>query len=251
MKRRAERLEIIWSDENYVAILKPAGLAAIPARGDESSAFDDLALQLNLPRVGSADPRLRVVHRIDKETSGVMLFAKNRPAQRHVSEQFQNNRVGKEYLALVAGSPMEERGEIDEAIARHPTSPKRMAVSKHGRPAQTEWEVADRFRGLTLLRVRPKTGKTHQIRVHLQSVGMPLAIDSLYNPRGTGRLMLSEIKRDYRAKPTEEERPLIERLTLHAEKLRFQNVNGKEIELVVELPKDFRAALNMLRKYGR
>lgn len=251
MKRRAEPLEIIWSDENYVAILKPAGLPAIPARGDETSALDDLAMQLNLPRTGSADPRLRVVHRIDKETSGVMLFAKNKPAQRHVSEQFQNNRVEKEYLALVAGSPTENQGAIDQPLARHPTSPKRMAVSKQGRPAQTAWQVADRFRGLTLLRVHPKTGKTHQIRVHLQSIGIPLAIDPLYNPRNQGHLMLSQIKRDYRAKATEEERPLIERLTLHAEKLRFQNLSGEQIQLVAEPPKDFRATLNMLRKYGR
>jgi len=102
-----------------------------------------------------------------------------------------------------------------------------------------------------LLRVFPKTGKTHQIRVHLAHIDLPLLIDPLYNPRAPGGLMLSQFKRDYRPSRGEEERPLISRLTLHAEKLRFEHPNGQRIELTAPLPKDFRAALNMLTKYAR
>jgi 23S rRNA-/tRNA-specific pseudouridylate synthase len=134
-----------------------------------------------------------------------------------------------------------------------------MAIVRHGgRPARTLWRVEETFRDLALLRVFPKTGKTHQIRVHLASVGLPLAIDPLYNaPRGGGAgaatpgLLLSTFKRGYRPTGGGVERPLIERLTLHAETLRFTDRTGAKLEVVAPPPKDFRAALNMLRKYAR
>ena len=215
-----------------------------PAR-EKASAFEQLAGQIGLPHSGTDDPRLRVVHRLDKDTSGVLLFAKNIEVQRHLSHQFQNNTVEKEYLSWWRGGPLRRRGRSMCAIAPHPANPKLMAVSKHGRPARTLWKVERRFRAYTLLRVFPKTGKTHQIRVHLRDAGMPLAVDPLYNPKAPP-LLLSSLKRDYR--PSGEERPLIARLTLHAEKLRFEDLEGKEIELVSELPKDFRAAVNQLSK---
>ena len=182
----------------------------------------------------------------------MVTFAKHRGAQQHLSVQFQNNLVEKEYLAIVAGRPAEDRGEIDVGIDVHPANPRKMTVTKHGRPARTGWRVEQRFRGLALLRVFPKTGKTHQIRVHLLSVGMPLAIDALYNPKRdqkTPGLLLSAFKRGYRPKEGEE-RPLIDRLTLHAEKLRFARMNGERVEVVAAMPKDFRATLNMLSKYA-
>ena len=241
---------ILFSDDRYVAVNKPAGLASIPGRGDVDSVLSVLAAQLALPAAGSADPRLRVVHRLDKDTSGVLLFAKDIEAQRHVSHQFQNNQTGKEYLALVGGRPTELEGTIEAALARHPTSPQRMAVVRHGgRIAKTDWRIEAQFRDYTLLRVFPKTGKTHQIRVHLRHIGLPLAIDPLYNANSTG-LFLSKFKRGYRPSG-ETERPLIDRLTLHAEKLRFVHLDGKQIEIIAPLPKDFRAALNMLGKHGR
>jgi RluA family pseudouridine synthase len=196
---------------------------------------------------------LRVVHRLDKETSGVLLFAKHVDAQRHLSHQFQNNAIEKEYLALVCGRPAADSGEIDAPLAPHPTSRKHMAVSKHGRRALTLWRVEQRFRDFALLRVFPKTGKTHQIRVHLAHIGLPLALDPLYNPRrerDISGLMLSQFKRGYRESKGQVERPLIARLTLHAEKLRFVHPRGESTEIVAPIPKDFRATLNMLRKYG-
>ena len=256
LSHRTDRLDILAQTGDWVVVTKPAGLATIPGRGEDDSVLERLGRQLGLPSSGAADPRIRVVHRLDKDTSGVLLFAKHSAAQRHLSHQFQNNTVGKEYLALVARRPTANDGEVDAPLARHPTSPQRMAVVRHGgRPARTAWLVEESFRDFTLLRVFPRTGKTHQIRVHLMSIGLPLAIDPLYHaPRG-GRpaegLMLSAFKRGYRPAAGEAERPLIERLTLHAHKLRFNSPSGEYVEIEAPLPKDFRSALNMLRKYGR
>ena len=129
-----------------------------------------------------------------------------------------------------------------------------MIARSRGRPARTLWQLEESLGAYSLLRVFPKTGKTHQIRVHLKSIGLPLAVDPLYNPpppQSEGGLYLSQFKRDYRPNAGERERPLIARLTLHAEKLRFQNVDGQMVELIAPLPKDFRATLNQLRRHGR
>jgi 23S rRNA pseudouridine1911/1915/1917 synthase len=249
------KLDILYTDQHLLAVTKPAGLATIPGRGESDSVLERLAAQLAIPCTGDADPRLRVVHRLDKDTSGVLLFARDRPAQQYVSHQFQNNTVAKEYLAIVRGRPKENEGAIDAPLGPHPASPKRMAVLKHGgRPARTEWRVEETFRDFALVRCLPKTGKTHQIRVHLLHAGMPLAIDPLYNPPREGApagIFLSQFKRDYRPTRGEQERPLIERLTLHAHRLRLQNLGGTEVALEANLPKDFRATLNQLRRHSR
>ncbi len=247
-------LDILFQDDDYVAVMKPAGLATIPGRAETTSVLEVLAAQVGLPHTGAADPRIRVVHRLDKDTSGVLLFAKHSAAQRHVSHQFQNNETVKEYLALVVGRPLEPRGEIDAPLAAHPNAPQRMTITRHGgRPARTDWQLEATFRDYALLRVFPRTGKTHQIRVHLKSVGLPLAIDPIYNPLPPGKLpgiFLSHFKRHYKANEGENERPLIARLTLHAEKLCFRHLDHREIEIVSPLPKDFRAMLNMLTRHS-
>lgn len=245
-----ESLDILFNDDHFVAVQKPAGLATIPGRAEVTSVLETLAAQLNLPCTGDADPRLRVVHRLDKDTTGALLFAKSRAAQQHVSHQFQNNLVKKEYVAIVRGSPEQDAGDIEAALSPHPTNPKRMAVIKHaGRPARTLWKVEQRFRGYALIRCFPQTGKTHQIRVHLAHVGLPLAIDPLYGE--PGGLFLSSFKRDYRPTRGQDERPLIDRLTLHAEKLTFTHLTGQAVELLAPLPKDFRATVNQLSRHAR
>jgi 23S rRNA pseudouridine1911/1915/1917 synthase len=254
MPSKPDQLTVLWSDANLVAVNKPAGLATIPGRGENDSVLERLAAQLGLSHTGQQDPRVRVVHRLDKDTSGVLLFAKNVDAQRHLSHQFQNNTIEKEYLAVVHGRPSEGEGDIDAPLAPHPTNPKRMTVFKHGRPARTLWRSEETFRDFALVRCFPKTGKTHQIRVHLKHVGMPLAVDPLYNPPKPGTepgVRLSQFKRDYRLTRGEEERPLIERLTLHAHRLTFANVDGARVTVEADLPKDFRALLNQLRRHSR
>jgi RluA family pseudouridine synthase len=249
----SDRLELLFHDRDLAAVAKPAGLASIPGRGEETSVLEALAAQLGLPCAGEADPRVRVVHRLDKDTSGVMLFALSRAAQQFVSHQFQNNTVAKEYLAVVRGRPAENEGVVDAPIGPHPASPRRMTVLKHGgRPARTQWRVEEAFRGFALVRCFPRTGKTHQIRVHLLHAGMPLAVDPLYG--SAAPILLSQFKRGYRPPARgQAERPLIDRLTLHAERLAFDHpdVARGRVELVAELPRDFRAVLNQLRRNAR
>jgi 23S rRNA pseudouridine1911/1915/1917 synthase len=251
--KRDERLRILHEDDSVVAIEKPAGLATIPGRGETDSALEAIGRQLGLATSGQDDPRVRLVHRLDKETSGVLLFAKSLEAQRHMSHQFQNNTIEKEYLALVCGRMTEQEGMIDLPLAVDPYNKKRMAVVKKGRRALTLWRVEQAYRQGALLRVFPKTGKTHQIRVHLKAIGHPLMVDPVYNPTARERagVWLSEFKRGYRAKAGEPERALIERLTLHAERLRFVHPDGRQIEVVCEPPKDFRSAVSALGKFAR
>jgi RluA family pseudouridine synthase len=247
-----DQLPILLHDDQLVAVAKPAGLATIPGRGEDDSVLETIARHLVLPASGEDDPRVRVVHRLDKDTTGVLLFALNRAAQQFISHQFQNNTVAKEYLALVRGRPQETEGVIDAPLGPHPASPKRMAVLKHGgRPARTEWRLEESFRGFSLIRCFPKTGKTHQIRVHLAHAGMPLAIDPLYSSGEA--IFLSQFKRGYNPSREREERPLINRLTLHAERLAFDHPDGRgeRVSLLGELPRDFRAVLNQLRRNAR
>ena len=243
-------LEILHDNPHWVAVNKPAGLATIPGRAESTSLIEELAQQLNLPWTGSVDPRLRIVHRLDKETTGVLLLAKDLPTQRHLSHQFQNNLIKKEYLALVHGRPAESDGLIDAPIAPDSRGSGRMTLHRHGKPARTAWKLEETFRSHSLIRCFPQAGKTHQIRLHMRHLGCPLAIDPLYTPKSAG-LFLSSLKRHYRPSNKETERPLIDRLTLHAERLTFTDPQGLEISILAPLHKDFRAALNQLRRIGR
>ena len=152
------------------------------------------------------------------------------------------------------GRPPTPEGEVDAPIAPDKQNVGSMKIDKRGKPARTAWRIVEIFRDMTLLHAMPKTGKTHQIRVHLKQIGHPLAVDPLYGPKvdekGPG-VFLSRFKRGYRLGKYAEERPLISRLTLHAEKLRITLPSGQATELTAELPRDFATTLKMLRKYGQ
>jgi len=238
------RLEILHEDEQILVVLKPAGLLTIPDRlGNDDS------VQARLERDFG---KIFVVHRLDRETSGLLCFARTEAAHRHLSMQFEHHSVGKYYLVLVDGVMQQATGEIDKPIGPHPAIPGKMAVSKQGKASFTAYRALEHFKQFTLVEAQLKTGRTHQIRVHFQSIGYPLAVDALYGRRDA--FFLSEIKgKKYRTgKFSEEERPLMARTSLHAARLSFDHPeSGKRMEFTAELPKDFNAVLNQLRKWGR
>jgi RluA family pseudouridine synthase len=190
------------------------------------------------------------VHRIDKDTTGLVLVAKTLEAERALREAFEAGRVRKRYIALTEGEHPAVDGAsqlIDRPIAPDPRKSGRMTIAADGKAAQTRVSVAQRFEGYSLLYCEPLTGRTHQIRVHLASEGFPLAVDPQYGRRE--RLMLSELKRGYRAKRGAVERPLIDRLTLHAERLAFPRPSGAgEVSVESPMPKDFTRVLKQLAK---
>lgn len=257
-----DAIEVLLHEPRLVVVAKPAGLPTIPSRDEPDCVASRLAAQLGIPFSGESDPRIRVVHRLDRGTSGVLLFATDVETQRHLSGQFEHGRVQKVYLALCRGAPPAESGEIDAPIGPHPRRAGVMAIrhDDEGKPAHTRWRVAERFAHLTLIEAMPATGRTHQIRVHLASIGLPLAIDPRYGsaagPPGattstTGRgdaLYLSEFKRGYK-RAGGAETPLMARLTLHAAQLTFTDGTGAVRTVAAELPKDFRITLQQLRRH--
>jgi len=195
----------------------------------------------------SLSDSLRLVHRLDKETSGLILFAKDLKSQRSVSRQFETHEIQKYYFAIVDGEVKKSSGKINYPLEEDPKRPgKTRVVKKKGKLSVTHYEVNERFQQFTLLRVSPLSGRTHQVRVHMAEMGHPLAVDPLYGRRS--ELYLSELKPNYKRKK-EGERPLIGRLTLHAGALQFKNLDDREITLEAPLPKDFEITLKYLRKF--
>ncbi|HEX9160753.1 MAG TPA: RluA family pseudouridine synthase [Thermoanaerobaculia bacterium] len=175
-------LSILYEDVDLVVIDKPAGLVVHPAAGHADRTLVN-ALLFHVRDLSGIGGELRpgIVHRLDKDTSGVMIIAKNDRAHRALAAAWGTDRVRKEYLALVYGTPAKERGTIDAPIARDPRDRKRMAVLKGGRAAITDYEVVEQFRYVSLLRCSLRTGRTHQIRVHLKHIGHPIVGDPVYS----------------------------------------------------------------------
>jgi 23S rRNA pseudouridine1911/1915/1917 synthase len=231
---------IIYQDQNLVAINKPSGLLTVPDRFDENLP--------SLKRILKDEfGEIFVIHRLDRDTSGLVVFAKNAEAHRYYSGIFEERKVVKTYLALVNGIPAIQEGTIDKPIAPHFTIKGKMMVYRKGKNSITHYRVLEVFGLFSLVEFRIETGRTHQIRVHMQDMGNPIACDGLY---GTAEpVLLSRIKRNYKLSRQEEaERPLLNRLALHSWKLEFCDQSGQDISLEAEMPRDMTALLQQLRK---
>ncbi|MBM3988434.1 MAG: RluA family pseudouridine synthase [Planctomycetes bacterium] len=248
-------IPFLFEDEHVLAVLKPAGLAVEPDRWDDQRANLVVTVQglveARAAATGHEAFRPRLVHRLDRDTSGAMVLAKTVDAERVLGAAFEEARVHKRYLALVEGEHPLAEGEVEEirlALAQDPKRTGQMCARRDGKEALTLVRVLQRFRGYTLLECEPRTGRTHQIRVHLSAKGFPLAVDPLYGRRRA--LLLSELKNGYRKKPGQVETPLIARLTLHAQSLEFPSVAEPGVSLRVEapIPRDFARALKQLSK---
>jgi 23S rRNA pseudouridine1911/1915/1917 synthase len=243
-------LNILYQDEHVVVVNKPAGMAVHPARGHWSGTLTG-ALQFHFgPRLSSSGgvSRPGIVHRLDRDTSGAILVARTDWAHWKLAQQFAARTIEKEYFALVCGCPPHDRDYIDCPIGFHPQVREKMAIRRdhpESRSAQTFYEVLERFDGFAAVKVLPKTGRTHQIRVHLNHVGCPVLCDRQYG--GRRQITRGEIRRD----PTDAT-VLLERQALHARRLRFLHpMTGEPLEVEAPLPADIAAVLAELREYRR
>ena len=177
-------LDILYQDADVAVVFKPSGMVVHPAAGNERGTLVNALLKHldNLSGIGG-EIRPGIVHRIDKDTSGLLLVAKNDRAHVSLSDQIRAHSVHRAYQAIVIGNLRDDEGFVDAPIGRHPTDRKRMAVVAGGREARTNWRVIERLRGATLIEARLTTGRTHQIRVHMASIGHPVLGDPVYGPK--------------------------------------------------------------------
>ncbi len=177
-------LEIVYQDADLAVVYKPSGMVVHPAAGNETGTMVNALLKHldNLSGIGG-EIRPGIVHRIDKDTSGLLLVAKNDRAHLSLSEQIRAHTVQRAYRAIVIGGFKEDEGTVEGPIGRHPTDRKKMAIVPNGREAVTHWTVQERLRGATLIEARLTTGRTHQIRVHMASIGHPVLGDPVYGPK--------------------------------------------------------------------
>jgi 23S rRNA pseudouridine1911/1915/1917 synthase len=241
-------LDILFEDDSLVVINKPPGMVVHPARGHWSGTLAS-ALQFHFGSTLSSTggpSRPGIVHRLDRDTSGVILVARNDLAHGKLARQFAERTIEKEYFALVSGNPPRDRDIIDCPIGFHPHQREKMAIrhdDPESRPAQTFFEVLERFEGFAAVRLVPKTGRTHQIRVHLNHLGCPVLCDKQYG--GRSQISRGEIRRD----PTDD-LVLLDRQALHARRLKFRHPeDGRTIEIEAPLPADMQAVLAELREY--
>ncbi len=237
-------IEIIYQDDDIVIVSKPSGVLTIPDRFD--------ATKLNLYHVlQDLFGEIFVVHRIDRETSGIVCFARNAEAHRTLSQQFESRSAEKFYLALLEGKMHAQEGIIDKPIAESMIEPGKMVIAKRGKESVTHWRVLEEFAHYSLVEAEIKTGRMHQIRIHFQSDGYPLAVDSVYGKKTAFMLSDVKLRKFKQGKFSEDERPLMSRTTLHAYRLMLTHpVTQERMNFTCEPPKDFQAVLNQLRKWG-
>jgi len=230
---------IVFENDDLVALNKPSGLLSIPDREGKEVSLKILLKE----KYGD----IFTVHRLDRDTSGLIVFAKNEASHKHLSQQFENRQTKKIYRGLVIGSLTEKQGSINSPIAEHPAQNGTMIIHRKGKESLTDYEVLEDFGIYSYLQFRIHTGRTHQIRVHMKDIGHPIVCDGLY---GDGRpVLVSSLKSKFKlSKDAEEEKPILGRLALHAFQLVFSDIGGKIFELEAPLPKDMRATLQQLAK---
>jgi 23S rRNA pseudouridine1911/1915/1917 synthase len=241
-------LEILYEDEWLAVINKPPGMVVHPARGHWSGTLAS-AVQYHfggkLSTVGGPT-RPGIVHRLDRDTSGVIVVAKTDLAHGILASQFQDRRVEKEYFAIVAGTPELDRDRIEQPIGSHPHEREKMAIRRdhpRSRWAETFYEVVERFDGFASVRIVPKTGRTHQIRVHLGHIGCPVLCDRHYG--GRSRLTRGDLRRD-----PSDNHVLLERQALHARRLAIAHPGtGRRMDFEAPLPEDIQSVLQELRQW--
>ncbi len=228
---------IFFENDDFVAVNKPSGLLTIPDREGVNGVKNLLAAKYS---------NIFTVHRLDRDTSGVVIFAKNETTHKQLSQLFESREVEKFYLGLIMGKPAVAKGSINEGIIEHPVKKGVMTINKRGKASHTDYEVLESFRFFSWTQFQIHTGRTHQIRVHLKWLGHPIVCDDLY---GDGKpVLLSSLKKKYNLSQNElEERPLLSRLALHSSQLKFK-LNGSEYNFEAPLPKDLKATLQQLRK---
>jgi 23S rRNA pseudouridine1911/1915/1917 synthase len=227
-------LDVIFEDKHLIVLNKAAGMVVHPGVGTGEDTMVHALLahcEGELSGIGGVE-RPGIVHRLDKETTGLLVVAKNDAAHRALADQFASRTLRKEYVALVSGVPKTDSGTVDRSIARHPVHRHRMTTGEGGRPSRTDWQVEKKFGELVaLVRCRIHTGRTHQIRVHMKSLGHPVLGDETYGWKQNPVL------------------PVPPRVMLHAEHLVFAHpVSAKVMDLTAPLPKDFKQMVAALRK---
>lgn len=236
--------QIIHQDEDLILVNKPPYYLSLPDR------FDSTKPNL-LSFLRNIYGEVFAVHRLDKETSGIICFARNAAAHKILNQQFQDRTVQKKYWVLVDGLVQPPEGSIEKSIIPHPTKAGRMMVSNKGKHALTQYRVLEQFLYYALVEADIKTGRTHQIRVHFEALGYPLLVDKMYGAKSA--FFLSQIKhKKYKLSKDQIERPLLSRSSLHAHQLQLLHPSTKEpLNFVASLPKDFHAVLKQLQKWNK
>ncbi len=235
-------IEIVFEDEFLAVINKPAGMVVHPAAGNRTGTLANaIAFHFKVENSDSnVTSRAGIVHRLDKDTSGLIVVAKTEEIQENLSEQFRNREVFKQYIALVHGSTKEDKGVIDEPIGRDRNNRVKMAINNNGRNAISHWKVRERFENFTLLDVEIKTGRTHQIRVHLGSIRHGVVADELYNNGRDNTIQNVQIRKETKK---------LDRFFLHAEKLFFKHPKTEDyLKFIQPLPIELENFLEKIRK---
>jgi len=239
------KFDIIHQDKAIVVVNKPPNFLTVPDRFAHK--LPNLYTTLK-DKFGE----IFIVHRLDKETSGIICFARTEDSHKALCRQFEQRKTKKIYLTLVQGILQKKEGVIDAILAKDEYRPGRMTVvKKKGKPSVTEYKVIEEFERYSLVEANIKTGRQHQIRVHFKHLGHPPAIDPIYSDKS--EMYLSEIKRKYtQAGRGKTERPLMSRTTLHAHRLSFVHpLTSEVVNYEADLPKDFKALLTQLRKWRK